>query len=541
MDNNKIQEAQEILSNFDLPIEQQNQICALTLLALCNIKPNDQWRNAKRKSMTLAIDIMEFIKLNYDIEYKSGTRESFRKEALNPFVTFGLIDKNPDNPMLPNTSPNTHYAINIQALNVVKQYHATGWEKALNDFKARHVKGVEIAPEIGVTKLTVKGYKSIVSDTIELGRFNVFIGANGCGKTNILEVLATVGAQCGNDLTFDGLYNRGVRIARPDLVQSSFLQNRNQTIRMDLSINIGGSNENYSCELAPSDPSDIYTKWINIAEEEDVYGGILLEYFEQITREHPEISGSELLKKANETIANKGLKQTHSFDDTLSNYLIYDLNTKSLRGITPVDSKKTPLGINGEGLDLLVAGFTKKEREQLNACLPFFDWLLEIVPDKDDKLKVSGLKPGRSSSTLYFKDKYMRPDNNIFSAENSNEGVLHVLFYLALFISNRTPKFFAIDNIETALNPRLCQILITELVKLSKESKRQVLITTHNPAILDGLNLLDDEQRLFEVYRNSEGATKTRRIRFKDDLSDKKFKLSELWLKGLLGAVPKSF
>lgn len=542
MDNTKIQEAQEILRSFDLPIEQQNQICALTLIALCNIKPDDQWQNAKRKSMTLAVEIMEFIKLNYNIEYKSGTRESFRKEALNPFVTFGLIDKNPDNPSLPNTSPHTHYAVNLETLNAIKQYRTTGWEDALKDFKVRHAKNFEIVPPVSVTKLTIKGYKSIVSDTIELGRFNVFIGANGCGKTNILEVLATVGAQCGNDLTFDGLYNRGVRIARPDLVQSSFLQNNNQTIEIDLSINIGGeSNENYSCELAPSDPSDIYTKWINIAEEEDTYGNALFEYFEQITKEDPSISGSELLKKANEAITGKGLKRSHSFDNTLSNYLIYDLNTKSLRGITPIDSKKTPLGINGEGLDLLIASFTKKEREQLNACLPFFDWLLEIVPDKEDKLKVNGLKPGRSSSTLYFKDKYMRVDNNIFSAENSNEGVLHVLFYLALFISNRTPKFFAIDNIETALNPRLCQILITELVKLSKEYKRQVLITTHNPAILDGLNLLDDEQRLFEVYRSSEGETKTRRIKFKDDLSDKKFKLSEMWLKGLLGAVPKSF
>jgi len=52
---------------------------------------------------------------------------------------------------------------------------------------------------------------------------------------------------------------------------------------------------------------------------------------------------------------------------------------------------------------------------------------------------------------------------------------------------------------------------------------------------------LDDEQRLFEVYRDSEGKTKTRRIKFKKDLSDKKFKLSEMWLKGLLGAVPKNF
>jgi hypothetical protein len=31
------------------------------------------------------------------------------------------------------------------------------------------------------------------------------------------------------------------------------------------------------------------------------------------------------------------------------------------------------------------------------------------------------------------------------------------------------------------------------------------LVTTHNPAALDGLNLNDEDQRLFVVYRNDEG------------------------------------
>lgn len=136
----------------------------------------------------------------------------------------------------------------------------------------------------------------------------------------------------------------------------------------------------------------------------------------------------------------------------------------------------------------------------------------------------------------------MNSKNNTLSAENSNEGILHVLFYLALFLGNKTPKLFAIDNIETALNPLLCQTLIELIVTLSKENGKQVLITTHNPAILDGLNLLDDEQRLFEVFRDDSGYTKTRRIKFKSDLSDKHgHKLSEMWMSGLLGAVPQNF
>ena len=539
---NKIIEAQEILKGFELPQGQQNQISALTLLALCNIKPNDEWKNAERKSMILSTDIMEFVSNNYNIDYKFGSRESFRKKALNPFVDYGLIDKNPENPDLSPRSPKTHYAISFLALNTIKKYGTSEWVLALENFiKYKSQIQRDSKPAVLIKTIDISSYKSIVNDKIELGRFNVFIGVNGCGKTNILEALATVGADRGNDLSFDGLYGRGVRIARPDLILSSFLDsNKKSSIDIRLTIESEKVLEEYKCSLSPANLNDIYTKWINLAEE-DLYPDILLDYFSVIINNTPGISGDDLLKRANQMIASKGLRRDRNFDDLLSEYLIFDLNTKSLRGITAADSKKTPLGINGEGLDLLIASFNNSERSQLNKCLVFFDWLGEIIADKDDKLKIMGLKPGRSISTLYFKDKFMQKNNNTFSAENSNEGVLHVLFYLALFISSKTPKLFAIDNIETALNPRLCQVLLSELVKLTKETEKQVLITTHNPAILDGLNLLDEEQRLFEVYRDSEGKTKTRRIKFKANLSDKNFKLSEMWLKGLLGAVPKNF
>lgn len=537
---NKILEAQEILRRFELPKEQQNQISALTLLALCNIKSDDDWFNAERKSMVLSTDIMEFVSKNYNIEYKSGSRESFRKEALNPFVTYSLIEKNPDNPDLAATSPNTHYAISLLALNTIKKFNTIEWELALENYN-KYKSPEKKDSSIFVKTLNISSYKSIVNDKIELGRFNVFIGANGCGKTNILEAIATVGAERGNDLTFDGLYSRGVRIARPDLILSSFLDNsQKSSIDIDLNLESNNVKEEYKCSLTPANLSDIYSKWINLTEEE-FYPEMLLDYYDQILKVNPNISAAEMINKANEMVQKRGIKRDRSFDEFLSDFAIYDLNTKSLRGITSADSKKTPLGLNGEGLDILIASFNASERTLLRKCLVFFDWLDDIVPDKEDKLKLMGLKPGRSSSTLYFKDKFMLKNNNTFSAENSNEGVLHVLFYLSLFISKKTPKFFAIDNIETALNPRLCQVLIAELVNLSKQSEKQVLITTHSPAILDGLNLFDDDQRLFVVSRTSDGKTRTRRIKFKDENGAKEFKLSQMWLNGTLGALPKNF
>lgn len=43
-----------------------------------------------------------------------------------------------------------------------------------------------------ITKLSVKNYKSIFDDTIELSNVNVLIGENGSGKSNYLEAMATI-------------------------------------------------------------------------------------------------------------------------------------------------------------------------------------------------------------------------------------------------------------------------------------------------------------------------------------------------------------
>lgn len=39
-------------------------------------------------------------------------------------------------------------------------------------------------------RLAIKNFKSIIDLTIELGRMNVFIDANGMGKSNVLDAIA---------------------------------------------------------------------------------------------------------------------------------------------------------------------------------------------------------------------------------------------------------------------------------------------------------------------------------------------------------------
>ncbi len=437
-------------------------------------------------------------------------------------------------------------------------------------------------------EIKIENYKSILDDTIELGRTNVFIGANGSGKTNILEALAMVAASKDYDLNVEGLYNRGVRITKPSLTFSSFIGNKAKD-RIKILLNVemqedqGEKSEGVNkqrvimplaSEFFTNNKNDIYSKWndkdriefeskisgptfddliktamsdasiirlvSNLLGESEENENQLEEDRKKHAEELTRIVNSILPKMKSDIVPIVNAETRSRWYRNVYDYQIYTLSTQALRGIIS-ESKKQPLGINGEGLDILLANFDEAESERIQQYNYLISWLDELMLDKKDVLKYKGHKLGRSNSVLYFKDKFMRKNNNLFSAENANEGALHILFYLALFISKKTPQLFAIDNIETALNPRVCRTLVKELAQLARENNKQALITTHNPAILDGLNLNDDEQRLFVVYRTDEGHTKTKRIKLKPETKEGNLKLSELWMRGHLGGLPNDF
>lgn len=59
-----------------------------------------------------------------------------------------------------------------------------------------------------IKEVRIKNYKSVKKLKLELGRVNVFIGANGCGKSNILEAIAFGAAAAADKLDNEFLSSR---------------------------------------------------------------------------------------------------------------------------------------------------------------------------------------------------------------------------------------------------------------------------------------------------------------------------------------------
>jgi len=130
----KVKDAQDILKALGLPPGQQNEISALTLIALCGVKEEVPWELATRKPLTISKGIMSFISDSYGKHYAPNTRETFRREVLHYFVLAGVADHNPFEPNLPINSPRNNYAISESALEAIKCFGTDRWQEALEDF-----------------------------------------------------------------------------------------------------------------------------------------------------------------------------------------------------------------------------------------------------------------------------------------------------------------------------------------------------------------------------------------------------------------------
>lgn len=185
----KISDAQEILKALGLAAAQQNPISALTLLALCDIKPNNKWSEARKESKTISKDIMEFVRLVYKVDYAENSRETFRRKVLHQFVQSCIVNYNPDTPNLPVNSPKAHYAISNEALKIIKIYGSSDFSKKAKEFIASK-------NTLYTESIKARGLKSIPV-TLNGKKFNLSPGKHNIVEAAIINIFAPLFANGG--------------------------------------------------------------------------------------------------------------------------------------------------------------------------------------------------------------------------------------------------------------------------------------------------------------------------------------------------------
>lgn len=391
-----------------------------------------------------------------------------------------------------------------------------------------------------LNRIKVEAFKSLENVEIDLGLVNVFIGANGSGKSNFLEAIGVLSAAANGRVDDEALSRRGVRLGLPALYKSSF-----KSSRQPKEIRFTASNEGSSYAVGLFNPLDkpeparrFKTERLMEGKNKRVGRSQRLKLRLDPTSGYTALKAVELPE---ESLAGRLLKELRQF-------AIFAPDTTTLRGLDTDSQSREPVGLRGGRLAEAVKDvfgrlhlFRDHAPELYESVLELIDWADVVVSTSPDSVPVSKNIP-QPTRILRFRDRFMADGRNYLSGYDASEGVLYVLFMTVLVHHRESPPVLAVDNFDHALNPRLAKALTRKVCDwMIARQDRQLLLTSHNPLVLDGLPLRNDAVRLFTVERSHRGKTVVRRVEVSKELLDKADQgvpLSQQWMMGTFGGVP---
>lgn len=403
-----------------------------------------------------------------------------------------------------------------------------------------------------ISQVTIKSFKSIVNQTINLGQLNVFIGTNGAGKSNLLEAIGVLSCAVDGRIDYGKLADRGVRLSTPEVFKSSF---KNLSRKNTFYIEAKFADLNYHANINANIDAEFVFSGEAVSNSKTKLGG----------RSNAGVKvagyGSLRSKLSPQQSIVATLESLGCFDDAetqaleaVKRYAIYALSTPILRGVSPDTSNREPLGLYGGSLSSALADVVNDSHatsgeHDLKRFFQLLDWFKSIGTTSNIAAELQSKHLHTGKTVVRYVDKYMNMKFNSLYAYDVSEGALYILFILVLLLHRKAPPVFALDNVDNALNPNMVREVMGHVIELlNSMPNKQILMTTHNPTTLDAVDLFNDQHRLFVVQRNKEGHTEFKRIGpppgFTRESWVQKYggmRLSQIWLSGLIGGLVAGF
>ena len=290
-----------------------------------------------------------------------------------------------------------------------------------------------------ITRLTVESFKTLEKVEIELGLVNVFVGANGSGKSNLLEAVGVLSAAADGKVNDQVLLQRGVRPGLPQLYKSAFSEG------LPPHIFFGAHNDQSSYEVALHNPLDESGKPWRYKTESWMQGRKKLASRSPATEGNPNTEvGLANAKAISMQPGSPGLNLLKQ----LQNYVIFSPTTPVLRGTEREPQPRHPLGIYGGRLPDAVGellALAKKDDHAAKVCedaLRLIDWAKDFRSESAENVPLSAAA-GASPRVIRFVDRYMREGRNVLSGYDASEGALYVLFLAVLGAHEASPQLCA--------------------------------------------------------------------------------------------------
>jgi predicted ATPase len=359
-------------------------------------------------------------------------------------------------------------------------------------------------------KLTIKNFKSIREQTLELGRLNVFIGGNGAGKSNLIQVFRFLREIVNQNLAG----YTAVKGGADTLLY--FGRKKSREMSFHLEFGEGTKSNAYLVKLVGTEDDELW-----VMEETAFYHD---------KKQHPDKPYD--LPVTGHTKESKIRKRDHictrQVVDDLESYRVYHFHdtsdTAAVKSTADVDDNHV-LRPQAENLASFLYWMQKKKPDHF---ANIEDTIRQIAPFFHEfRLEPSKLNEGKIR--LEWKE---RGSEAYFNASSLSDGTLRFICLATLLLQPELPAVVLLDEPELGLHPAAINVLAGLLE--SAATRTQVIVGTQSVTLVNQLTPESvwavDREDGQSVFRHLADENMTAWL---DD-----YGVGDLWEKNLLGARP---
>lgn len=363
-----------------------------------------------------------------------------------------------------------------------------------------------------------QSFKSFDSSILEIEKLTSVIGTNAGGKTNAIEgmkILSEIASGRDLSIILDGSKNvdseiRGGSVGCPRIGTDTFtlgcLVDIDADYDLEYSITIKVSNRVFVLAehlLKLSSSGDRPVTVFQTKDTPDDYSDINVEYNNGRKGRNPEVTCirsvsvlSQLSSKMPTTTENnkKNVSYIKLVLERLGKILFLDPLPVRMRDYSRMsDHELRPTADNISSVIYELCKNEEVKQELLNA--------LKDLPE-NEILDIGFIETSIGDVMFCLKEKYGERSEFV-EAKRLSDGTLRYVAILSSLITEDPDTMIVIEEVDNGIHPSRIKSLIQTISRLTKERQIDVIITTHNPTLLNALS----KEELFGVvlcYRDPE-------------------------------------
>lgn len=355
-----------------------------------------------------------------------------------------------------------------------------------------------------IKELKVKNWKSFSDATLFIDPLTVLIGSNASGKSNTLDAFlflnrvshgVSIFQAIAGDVNLSALRGGMEWICRKPLKTFTLEailggDNKNQDYKYELTVQVNGKKaEVYQEELtllSYGPRSEIpKERMLFVTKQEEANSPGIPTYFSTGTQGRGKrfdlTRGQIVLTQAETLNLRKEVQDgVRSVTSQLQRIFVFDPIPSHMRDYSPLSEKLLSDGSNIAGV---LAGLEPTRKEQVELTLTR---CLKGLPERDIKrIWTEPVGKFGTDAMLYCEEGWDTQSTHEIDARGMSDGTLRYLAIVTALLSREPESLLVIEEVDNGLHPSRAHILSDMLKTLGKEKSIDVIVTTHNPALLD--------------------------------------------------------